>query len=103
MRYPNAYERVKKFLKDLLRTIIEQMKKHPEAPLPSLFSNFSLTPAEAAREFKTQIEAYWRGDYPFKHPFTGDDPLRWWNELALNPNSRVLAVCPLFNEIESYH
>ncbi len=97
MPYPNAYERVKKFLKDHLRAINEQMQTHPEASVSSLFRNFNLTPANAAREFKTQVKAYWRGDYPFKHPFKGDDPLEWWNELAFNPNSRVLGSAFFFS------
>ena len=41
---------------------------------------------------RTQLEAYWRDEWPFNQPVKDNDPLSWWKTLAEHPYARVLAV-----------
>ncbi|RDB28214.1 hypothetical protein Hypma_001371 [Hypsizygus marmoreus] len=93
--YPQAYEKVKEYLKKVLRGMFEQMKKHPEEANgePVLMK---LGEAGAARELKHQLLAYWRWEWPFKTEESAaavpDNPLTWWQGFEQHPHARVLAL-----------
>lgn len=95
MPYPRAYDRVKEYTKDLLKAMIAYQQQHPESNVEPLLK--SLTPKELSIELKRQLEAFWRGQYPFNRPLTSSmDSLAWWLQFQEHPDARVLAVKPFY-------
>jgi len=90
MPYFNAYTRVKAFLKDMMKSIMERIQKHPDEPVPALFKEMCM--GSIAKDLQHQIDAYWRGEYPFKQSSPCNDPMTWWQELKKLSDARVLAV-----------
>ena len=90
MPYANAHKRVKEFLKVLLRPEVDRHETHP---IPALMQ---LTTAQIVDGLRHQIDAYWRGEWPFDQKVENNDPLAWWTSLCHHPHARVLAVCDLF-------
>jgi hypothetical protein len=45
-------------------------------------------------EFKSQLMAYARREYPFGDQLGTKNPLEWWQVLLPHPKAYVLAVCP---------
>jgi hypothetical protein len=64
MPYFNAYTQVKAFLKDMMKSIMEHIQKHPYEPVPALFKEMGM--GLIAKDLQHQIDAYWWGEYPFK-------------------------------------
>ena len=91
MPYFNAYTRVKSFLKDLMKSIMERIQKHPNEPVPTLFKEMSM--GSIAKDLQRQINAYWREEYPFKQSSPCNNPIVRWQELEKLSDARVLAVC----------
>jgi hypothetical protein len=79
MPYFNAYTQVKAFLKDMMKSIMECIQKHPDEPVPTLFKEMGM--GSIAKDLQHQIDAYWQGEYPFKQLSPCNDPMTWWQEL----------------------
>ncbi|KAI0820926.1 ribonuclease H-like domain-containing protein [Irpex lacteus] len=91
MPYPRAYDRVKEYTKDLLKAMIAYQQQHSESNVEPLLK--SLTLKELSIELKRQLEAFWRGQYPFNRPLTSSmDSLAWWFQFQKHPDARVLAM-----------
>ena len=50
------------------------------------------SPRETAEAFIHQLEAYFRGEWPFDVDISTSDPLEWWDNLKLHRHASVLAV-----------
>ena len=100
-QFPSAYARVKNFLKTLLRNEIEYRETHPDHPWPPPL--ISLQPADIVDELRIQLEAYWRGEWPFTSIEDSNTvevhPLEWWQERSDWHGARVLAVCTILIQV----
>ena len=49
---------------------------------------------QSVQDLKSQINGFWKGDYPFRVDKRGDihDPLRYWQGLAMHDSADVLGV-----------
>ncbi|KAI0643696.1 ribonuclease H-like domain-containing protein [Trametes meyenii] len=84
---PRAYFRVKEFLKSLLQSEFGRTTIHPTLQ--------ALGMAKSVAEFRRQLMAYARAEWPFDRPLstdTGRPVLQWWLDLAVHPDARVLAI-----------
>lgn len=91
MPYPRSYDRVKEYTKELLKAMIACQQKYPESNVEPLLK--TLTPKELSIELKQQLEAFWKGHYPFNRLLnTGMDSLAWWLQFQEHSDARVLAV-----------
>ncbi|KXN87127.1 hypothetical protein AN958_09181 [Leucoagaricus sp. SymC.cos] len=89
MSYPAAFRRVKDFLKDMLRSLCDWAKEHPNELHDSLFRQ---SPSELSRALQSQLTAFWHGEYPFSVPMMSDsDPMAWWGSMLRIPHAQVLA------------
>ena len=89
LAYANSYSRVKNFLKDMLRETLKLLQKG-SINLKPVFADLSR--AQIVDGLRTQLEAYWRDEWPFNQPVKDNDPLSWWKTLAEHPYAQVLAV-----------
>jgi|SRR5882762_1209563 hypothetical protein len=90
--YNNAYNRVKDFLKDLLRNILERHVANPDEVKGGIFEQ--TTQAQTVTDLRHQLEAYWCNEYPFNGVMVKKgDPLTLWQSFRDHPNAQVLAVC----------
>ena len=82
--YPAAFERAKKFLKQLLRNLSEARDKfiHKIGALAAL------------TELVRQLKMYARQEGPFSSP-PSSDTLSWWRALSASLDANILAVCRL--------
>jgi hypothetical protein len=97
MPHPRAYHRAKEFLKPMLRTMVERAQarlstnqQQIEDPISQLLRDIG--PTGIVDEFKRQLEAYWRNEWPFNTPLRDGNTLAWWKVLLPHPHARVLAV-----------
>jgi hypothetical protein len=90
MPYPRAYEKTKDYLKNMLKQMLVHIEKFPGTG-PELLR--TLGPVDAAHELKNQLEAFWRGEYPFivSEEAKGKNPLEWWQHLEHHMHAHVLA------------
>ncbi|KAJ8475312.1 hypothetical protein ONZ45_g15654 [Pleurotus djamor] len=88
--YPDVYQRVAKFLKDMLHSIINTVKKYPEARKPPLFEEMSAK--KIAMSFREQFNSFWAGYHLFSCPLRDCDSLEWWQSLTSDSGSNVLAM-----------
>lgn len=92
-----AYTRVKEFLKQILRDIIEFAGQNLDASNPCHRLVAQLGPNKVVSEFRQQLLAFARQEWPFTDPTPNGDALSWWESLAQNPHARVLAVRKYFS------
>ncbi|KAJ3512736.1 hypothetical protein NMY22_g15246 [Coprinellus aureogranulatus] len=93
-----AYQRVKEFLKKMLKAMLDVAKRKPDESEPLLQE---ISPAQAVSELRDQLEAYWRGAgiWMYNAGLPSNDPLDWWETVAKNPKGRVLGMlaCKIFS------
>ncbi|KAK7041309.1 ribonuclease H-like domain-containing protein [Favolaschia claudopus] len=89
-RFAHAYDRVKKFLKSLLKSMIDRISTHPDEPVHPVIED--LGPVATAKAFRNQFDSFWRQEWPFNQGISDGDPLKWWKSLALHPQANVLAI-----------
>jgi hypothetical protein len=92
LSHPRAYERLKGFLKPMLKSMIDRLDSHPDEPVHPVIKE--LGPAETVNAFRQQLESFWRNEWPFNQAISDSDrnSLAWWKSLELHPQARVLAV-----------
>jgi len=92
--FPKAYNRAKEFLKVMLRNEIDLTARDPvvtkQANINPLIQD--LGPPEVVNQFRKQLLAYARNEWPFTNPITGGNTLAWWESLERHPHAQVLAV-----------
>ena len=88
--YPRAYNRVKNYLKDMLRTQLTRHETHPDDRMHPIFTELSAV--RIVEDLRHQLEAYWHNEWPFDTPVKDGDPLTWWRNLSDHPHGRVLSV-----------
>ena len=76
MHYPHAYNRIKDYLKDMLRAQLAHYKSHPGDRIHSIFKE--LSPSQIVEDLHHQLEAFWRGEWPFDTPVKNSNSLAWW-------------------------
>src|SRR5215468_10060533 len=78
--FPQAYKKIKDFMKTMLRNIIERMQTHPDEKCNPLFKE--LGAVALVDQLRVQLEAFWLGQHPFNMPIRdGLNPLEWWKQL----------------------
>lgn len=90
--HTKAYTRVKEFLKQMLRDIIDFAAHNLDASNPCHRLVAKLGPSKVVTEFRQQLLAFARQEWPFTDPFPDGDALSWWEALGQHPHARVLAV-----------
>ncbi len=93
--FPEAYEVVKQYLKHMLKDMLEYIENNPSELKNGIPVLQKLGPVRAAEGLKSQLEAFWRGEWPFSMELTEQDPLAWWEQVGCNPHADVLAVSVL--------
>jgi hypothetical protein len=76
----------------MLRDIIEFAGHNLDASNPCHRLVTQLGPKKAVFEFRQQLLAFARQEWPFTDPIPHDDALSWWESLRQHPHARVLAV-----------
>ena len=95
---PRAYDRVKQYLKDRLRTRIfphydRVLSTHGIDEVKRIYGPIhALGKDGAIKALRTQLKDYWRREYPFHEDVAGGDSLAWWQKLIEHPRANVLAV-----------
>ena len=87
-----AYTRVKGFLKQMLRDIVESADHDFDASNPCHRLIKQLGPNKVVSEFRQQLLAFARKEWPFTDPIPHGDVLTWWESLGQHPHARILAV-----------
>lgn len=92
-RYPRAYERLREYLHDMLKPMLQKIQSlaDPDVGHPVLREKGIST---SANDLKHQIELFWNGEYPFRvvdiEKIT--DPLGWWRDIGRHDGAKVLSV-----------
>jgi hypothetical protein len=94
LSFPNANNRVKTYLKDMLLKALKRRETHPEDRVAPIFNE--LSPDQIVNGMKNQLDGYWQGEWLFDQQVENGDPLAWWQSLRAHPHSRVLAVSTNF-------
>ncbi len=89
---PRAYKRVKKGLKVILRNEVEAYGHRPSSAGIGRLVQQAKSVKVIVEEFSPQLLAYSRGEYPFTDPVGSKTVLEWWEDLAMHPKARTLAV-----------
>ncbi|KAL1714614.1 ribonuclease H-like domain-containing protein [Schizophyllum commune] len=95
---PRAYDRVKQYLKDRLRTRIfphydRVLSTHGIDEVKRIYGPIHVLGKDGAiKALRTQLKDYWRREYPFHEDVTGGDSLAWWQKLIEHPRANVLAM-----------
>ena len=101
--FKRAYDRAKEFLKLLLRNNIEWADRSPENRKFTHRLIQENQTADLITEFRQQLLAYARKEYPFADQVTDGDTLHWWETLEHHPRACVLAVsASAFHEFDAY-
>lgn len=87
-----AYDRVKEFLKPILRAMLDRTQRTPDATDAISKCIREVGAAGVVEELKNQLRAFWREEWPFDRPIENGDPYSWWRELQPHPHAHVLAV-----------
>ncbi|KAJ7479579.1 ribonuclease H-like domain-containing protein [Mycena latifolia] len=91
--YPHAFFRVKEFLKQMLKVLLEQHKSHKcQCRCHPILK--TQTDLEIANALRLQLEAFWLGEPPFHAPVMNGDTMEWWTNLGRgnSPRSNMLGV-----------
>lgn len=83
--YPAAFDRAKKFLKGLLRSLSDAKDKFV----------LEIGSLVALSELVRQLKMYARREGPFNSA-PNSDTLLWWRALSESSDAHVLAVCHLY-------
>ncbi|KAJ7195433.1 ribonuclease H-like domain-containing protein [Mycena pura] len=94
IRFSHAFMRVKKFLRVLLKGLIDQHSAHATSDCKCHPILKEKKPIEIVRECLAQLNAFWLGEAPFHTPVVDDDVMEWWEnfEVGASPQSGVLAM-----------
>jgi hypothetical protein len=76
----------------MLRDIIESAGHNPDSSNPCHCLVAQLGPNKVVSEFRRQLLAFARQEWPFIDPIPHGDALSWWESLGQHPHARVLAV-----------
>lgn len=74
----------------MLRDTLDRIQAFPNAADYPVIR--SLPPAEVVNGLRVQLDAFWRGQWPFNEKLVDDNPLAWWTSFQFHPHARVLAV-----------
>jgi hypothetical protein len=93
--HARAYTRVKAFLKQMLRDIVETVKLaghdlDTSNPCHRLVAQLGSN--RVVSDFCQQLLAFSRQEWPFTDPITHGNALTWWESLEQHPHACVLAV-----------
>ncbi|KAF8484534.1 ribonuclease H-like domain-containing protein [Russula ochroleuca] len=93
--HARAYTRVKAFLKQMLRDIVETVKLaghdlDTSNPCHRLVAQLGSN--RVVSDFRQQLLAFSCQEWPFTDPITHGDALTWWELLEQHPHARVLAM-----------
>ncbi|KAF6756151.1 hypothetical protein DFP72DRAFT_759510, partial [Ephemerocybe angulata] len=91
MPFNAAYQRVKEYLKSMLKAMLHVAATTPEKGDPLLVK---LGAKAAANELKIQVEAWWRraGLWQFDTGLSTENPLEWWESIAKHTHGRILGL-----------
>jgi hypothetical protein len=89
--HARAYTRVKAFLKQMLRDIVETVKLaghdlDTSNPCHRLVAQLGSN--RVVSDFCQQLLAFSRQEWPFTDPITHGDALTWWESLEQHPHAR---------------
>lgn len=87
-----AYDTLYNFLRGLLRHLLKQIEQAPDDPSIGVPSLRRKGPRNSLQDLRSQLEAYWQSDYPFRIQHPVDNPLEWWRERAKHESADVLGV-----------
>ncbi|KAA1479812.1 hypothetical protein DENSPDRAFT_789582 [Dentipellis sp. KUC8613] len=90
MPHPRAYNRMKDYLKNMLKAEADRLQTLPDKYTNPVLKEIGS--AVASLELKTQVEAFWRKEYPFNESAKDKTALEWWSSLIIHPKARVLAM-----------
>jgi hypothetical protein len=91
--YPRAYAKLRAFLRDLLRPMLQVIEDSNDPNVGNQVLR-EKGPQNAVSSLSEQINLFWREDYPFRvldHEKI-EDPLKWWMDMAKNSHANVLGV-----------
>ncbi|KAF8487250.1 hypothetical protein DFH94DRAFT_621639 [Russula ochroleuca] len=93
--HARAYTRVKAFLKQMLRDIVETVKLaghdlDTSNPCHRLVAQLGSN--RVVSDFCQQLLAFSRQEWPFTDPITHGNALTWWESLEQHPHACVLAM-----------
>ena len=91
---PTPLETLKNYLREMLRALLKVIEDSPNDESvghPLLRTKGAY---QSVQDLKSQINGFWKGDYPFRVDKRGDihDPLRYWQGLAMHDSADVLGV-----------
>ncbi|KAG6379575.1 hypothetical protein JVT61DRAFT_10079 [Boletus reticuloceps] len=82
MPHPRAYERVKEFLKNRLKIMLDSVQASNLDHTDELAVIVQkIGPVSVVEEFRHQLRTYWLGEWPFDDPVVNNDPYTWWETL----------------------
>ena len=88
--YPNTYDHVKVYLKNMLHKQLACCEAHPNDRKHSIFREMDA--AQIVDNLCHQMKSYWHNEYAFNIPVKDGNPLPWWKRLGEHVHVRVLAV-----------
>ena len=91
--YPRAYDRAKQFLKEMLRKEVETTERSTsqrKSPIACLIGEVGAP--QVVNDFRKQLLAYARQEYPFNDACHENGAAEWWEALEQHRHARVLAV-----------
>ena len=98
---PNAYGRVKEYLKTMLHGQLLCCETHPEDHMHSIFTE--MPTMWIVEHLHHQFEVYWCNEWPFSIPVKNGNPLTWWKSLGEHPHAHVLSVQIMWFIFHSMH
>ncbi|KAI0634079.1 ribonuclease H-like domain-containing protein [Trametes polyzona] len=86
---PRAHRRATEFLKKQLRNELKRNADH--------FALRGKKPSDVVQEFRRQLLAYAKGEWPFNAPLDeargdGRPVMQWWRDIAEHPHAQILAM-----------
>jgi hypothetical protein len=76
----------------MLKDELEAVNNNPNSTSPIASLVHRCGPSVVVKEFRDQIYAYAKHEYPFNESVGNDNPLTWWEVLEGNRQAEVLAV-----------
>ena len=87
-----AYDTLYNFLRELLRRLLKQIEQAPNDTSIGVPCLRKKGPRNSLQDLRSQLDAYWQGDYPFRVQCSVDNPLEWWRERAKHESADILGV-----------
>ena len=91
--YPRAYEKIRAFLRDMLRSMLEVIEDSNDPKVGNKILREKGFKSSVS-SLSEQINLFWREEYPFRvldHEKIVD-PLKWWIDMAKHDHANVLGV-----------